>query len=225
MSKKRKQPDESGGGTSLVPREPSAPAAGIREVGPEPKANRTAVPVLFIVLLGAVLFWGDMYLVDHGGELDARVYAPYRSVAELGSYRPKGEGDLLKAQGQQIYKQYCAACHQDDGNGNPSSFVPPLAGSDWVNVKDPSRIIRIVLNGLQGPLTVNGKQWGQAQMLPWRDALDDQGVGAVLTYVRSSWGNNAPPVKPEDVKPIREETKSRGGNFTPDELLQIPLKD
>jgi mono/diheme cytochrome c family protein len=62
-------------------------------------------------------------------------------------------------------------------------------------------------------------------MLPWRDALNDQDVAAVLTYVRNSWGNKAPSLKPEDVHPIREETKSRNGSPTPDELLNIPLKD
>jgi mono/diheme cytochrome c family protein len=136
MSKKRKQSSQSASGTSFQSKDASRSAAtAITEVGPEPKANRAAVPVFFIVVLGAILFWGDMYLVNHGGELDARVYAPYRSVAELASYRPKGAEDLLKAQGQQVYKLYCAACHQDDGNGNPSSFVPPLAASDWVTAK------------------------------------------------------------------------------------------
>jgi mono/diheme cytochrome c family protein len=216
MNKKERQSSQSVGGRS---------SGAIKEVDTEPKAERQPVPVFLIVLLGALLFWGDMYLVEHGGELDARVYAPYRSVSELASYRPKGEGDLLKAEGQKIYKQYCAACHQEDGHGNPSAFVPPLAGSDWVTPKDPGRIIRIVLNGLQGPITVNGKQWGQAAMVPWRDALNDEAVAAVLTYVRNDWGNKAPPIKPEEVKPVREETKNRAGNFTPDELLQIPLKD
>lgn len=225
MSKKDKQSSQSQGGTSFASRGSSSTNPAVKEVGTEPVANRAAVPVLFIAALGAALFWGDMFLVNHGGELDARVYAPYRSVEELNSYQPKGAGDILKARGQKVYKQYCSACHQDDGNGNASAFVPPLAGSDWVAHKDPSRIIRIVLNGLNGPITVSGKQWGQAAMLPWRDGLSDEDIAGVLTYVRASWGNKAPAVNVEEVKVIRDATKDRGGNWTPDELLLIPLKD
>lgn len=216
MIKKQESSRRTATGPSVAP---------VEEVGTEPKANRAPVPVFFLVVLVALLFWGDMYLVNHGGELDARIYAPYQSVSELASYQPKGEEDVLKIQGQRVYGLYCAACHQADGNGSPSTFVPPLAGSDWVAPKDPARIIRIVLNGLQGPITVSGKQFGQGVMLPWRDALGDQDIAGVLTYVRNSWGNKAPAVNPEQVKAIREETKTRAGNFSPDELLQIPLKD
>ncbi len=197
----------------------------VGEVGPEPVAGRASVPVLLIALLGLLVYFGDMYVVNHGGELDARVHQPFHIVRDLEDLQPKGADDILKAKGQKIYKQYCSACHQDDGNGNPSAGIPPLAGSDWLVPKDPSRIIRIVLNGLSGPIVVNGKQWGQAAMLPWRDALTDDDVAAVLTYVRSGWGNKGPAVKAEDVKKIRDATKDKGGNWTGDELLQIPLKD
>lgn len=197
----------------------------VRDDGAEPVAKSAAVPVMLVLMLGAAVFFADVFFVHHGGELDARVHTPFRSVKDLNDLQPKGADDILKAQGQKIYKQYCSACHQDDGNGNPSAFIPPLAGSDWVAPKDAGRIVRIVLNGLQGPITVNGKQFGQAAMLPWRDALTDNDVAAVLTYVRSAWGNKAPAVKVEDVKKIREETKDKGGNWTGDELLAIPLKD
>jgi mono/diheme cytochrome c family protein len=226
MSKKHKQSQRQPGETSFTAKPVDAPGRStIKEIGSEPVANRASVPVLFIAVLGALLFWGDMYLVNNGGQLDARVYSPYRSIHELNNYQPKDASALLKAQGQKVYKLYCAACHQDDGNGNPSAFIPPLAGSDWVSPKDPHRMIRIVLNGLQGPITVNGKQYGTAAMLPWRDALKDEDVAGVLTYVRSTWGNKAPAVPVEQVKEIREATKDRGGSWTPADLLALPLKD
>jgi mono/diheme cytochrome c family protein len=226
MSKKHKSSGQPESGTSFARKDGGfAGAQAIKEVGGEPTANRATFPVLFIAILAAVLFWGDMYLVNHGGELDARVYAPYESVAQLKSFQPTDESGLLRAKGQKINNSYCAACHQADGNGNPSAFIPPLAGSDWVSPKDPSRIIRIVLHGLQGPITVNGKQYGQATMLPWRDALTDEDVAAVLTYVRSAWGNKAEPVSAALVKEIRAATKERASNFTSDELLQIQLKE
>jgi mono/diheme cytochrome c family protein len=225
MSKKSKQSSQSQSVASLTPHRSGSVKPGINEDDSEPVANRAAMPVLFIAALGALVFWGDMYLVNHGGQLDARVYAPYRSVEELNSYQPKGEGDVLKARGQKVYNLYCVACHQADGNGNPSAFIPPLAGSDWVQAEGPNRIIRIVLNGLQGPLTVSGKEFGQAAMLPWRDALSDEDVAGVLTYVRNNWGNKAAAVAPEQVKKIREATKDKGGNWNGPELLNLPVKD
>lgn len=195
----------------------------VRETSGEPVARRAAVPALLIALLAALVYFGDMYVIYNGGELDARVHHPFRLVRDLDDLAPKGEDDLLKAKGQKVYKQFCSACHQDDGNGNPSAYIPPLAGSDWVSPKDPGRMIRIVLNGLTGPITVNGKQWGQAAMLPWRDALTDEDIAAALTYVRSSWGNKAPAVKADEVKKLRDATKDRGSNWTADELIAIPL--
>ena len=197
----------------------------MKEPSGEPVAGRAAVPTVLIGFLALMVYFGEMFVVNHGGELDARVHHPFGHVKDLEDLQPKGEEALLKAQGQKIYNLYCAACHQADGNGSTSQNVPPLAGSDWVLPKDPSRIIRIVLNGLSGPITVNGKQWGQAAMLPWRDALTDPDVAAVLTYVRSSWGNKAPAVKADEVKPLREATKDKAGNWTGEELLQIPLKN
>ncbi len=238
--KNKPQPSPAASPTSGVGSGMSAPAAPssplsssrsgqtrivVKESGGEPEARRTPVPALLIGLLGLAVYFGDMYVVNHGGELDARVQHPFQYVRDLEDLQPKGEDDLLKAKGQKVYKLYCSACHQDDGNGNPSAFVPPLAGSDWVNVKDPSRIVRIVLNGLSGPIAVNGKQFGQAAMLPWRDALVDDDIAAALTYVRSTWGNKAPAVKGDFVKPIREATKDRGGNWSADELMQVPLKN
>jgi mono/diheme cytochrome c family protein len=196
-----------------------------RSDGEEPTAGRTAVPVLLIALLVLLIYFGDMFVVEHGGQLDARVHQPFRSVKDFEDLQPKDPAEALRVKGQKIYNTYCVACHMGDGNGNPSAFIPPLAGSDWVAPKDPSRIIRIVLNGLQGPITVSGKPWGNAAMLPWKDALNDEDVAAVLTFVRASFGNKAPAVNPDDVKKIRAETKDKGGNWSADELLKIPLKD
>src|ERR1017187_9748215 len=75
------------------------------------------------------------------------------------------------AQGKEIFLKICAVCHQPDGGGK-DGLAPPLAGSDWVLTTDSSRLVRIVLNGLTGPIRVNGKDWNLA-MPPWRENLDD----------------------------------------------------
>lgn len=198
----------------------------------EPTASRTGVPVFFIVILGLLLYWGDMYVMENGadvmgktGTFPSQVYFPLRTYQEVVNMNPKSEGAVVFARGQRLYKQFCSPCHQDDGRGNASTFVPPLAGSEWVMAEGPNRIIRIVLNGLQGPITVNGKEYGGAAMLPWRDSIpDDKDVAAILTYIRQDWGNKMSEVTPEQVKAIREETKDKGGNWTAPELLAIPAK-
>jgi mono/diheme cytochrome c family protein len=136
------------------------------------------------------------------------------------------EGELF-TKGKAIYSRegYCVTCHQPDGKGLPASGFPPLAGTNWVNGSD-ERLIKIVLNGLHGPIEVNGQKYpGQVPMTPFGGMLKDDEVAAVLTYVRNSFGNKATPVAPEKVKQVRAATKAKTGFYSPDELLrQHPLE-
>ena len=189
------------------------------------RAQRVAVPALIFAVLAALLFWGDMHLIGQGGEMDGRVHFPYESPAQLVSLNVKEPVDPLIEKGTGVYALVCKGCHQEDGQGSAAQGFPPLAGSDWVNVKDPSRLIRIVLKGLSGPITVNGKVYSQAQMLPW-ESLSDEEIAAVLSYTRNTWGNKNPLVRPADVAQVRDEVKGRTGfsPFTEEELLKILLK-
>jgi mono/diheme cytochrome c family protein len=103
----------------------------------------------------------------------------------------------------------CSTCHQMNGEGLPGSF-PPLKGSRFANAANPAAPIRIVLHGLQGLITVEGKRFNSA-MPPYgtNQPLSDAEVAAVLTYVRSSWGNHASAVTPEAVAHERAATASR----------------
>ena len=100
------------------------------------------------------------------------------------------------ALGEQVYGNKCSACHQLTGQGLPSVF-PPLKGSAVVTSPDPTEHIRTVLHGLSGK-AINGVAYGAA-MPAFAEQLSDEEVAAVLSYERTSWGNQAPPVKPEDV--------------------------
>jgi mono/diheme cytochrome c family protein len=204
---------------------PRAPApVVVREIGDEPRASRYSVPTLLIALLGALLFWADMHIVNHGGGLNAKVFRPYVSTNQLDSFRPKDEETILALKGKAVYDLTCSPCHQADGNGSASQNAPPLVASEWVLEKDPARLIRIVLNGLSGPITVKGKEWGLGVMPPWRDALTDEQIALALTYTRNTWGNKAPAVKPEQVKKVREETKDHVGAMTVADLLKVTLQ-
>ena len=66
--------------------------------------------------------------------------------------------------GKVIYDALCLNCHQPEGKGLPGIY-PSIAESDWVN-GDPTRLIKIVLQGLSGPVTVNGTEFKQLAPLP-----------------------------------------------------------
>ena len=60
--------------------------------------------------------------------------------------------------------------------------------------------IRILLHGINGPITVAGKEYGVTAPIPMPPmGLDDQQTADILTYIRSSFGNQASPVTPEQV--------------------------
>ncbi|MGR3810928.1 PVC-type heme-binding CxxCH protein [Jiulongibacter sp. NS-SX5] len=122
--------------------------------------------------------------------------------------------------GKEIYARegHCETCHQADGKGLESSGFPPLAGNDWVQ-GDEERLIKIVLNGLYGPITMAGKKYpGQVPMTPFGGMLNDTDIANVLTYIRSSFGNLSKAVSPGTVKRVREETKDKTGFYTAEEL-------
>lgn len=87
--------------------------------------------------------------------------------------------------GKTVYTKTCIACHQATGAGIPGAF-PPLAKSDYLNA-DVNRAIKQVIKGSNIPMTVNGKKYTTA-MPP--QALSDQQVADVLTYVYANWGNS-----------------------------------
>lgn len=151
--------------------------------------------------------------------------APAAAATTPASPAPAAGGADLLATGQRIYSTVCIACHQPTGQGLPPMF-PPLAGSDWVNVNKPDRMIRMVLHGFTGPITINGKPFtSPAPMMPPQGgALNDEQIAGVLTYVRSNFGNKAGPVTPEQVKAIREAEKARSAMWTEAEILKIPVE-
>jgi mono/diheme cytochrome c family protein len=109
----------------------------------------------------------------------------------------------------------CAACHGQNGEGGP--IAPPLAGSDWVN-GPVENLIRIQLRGLQGPITVSGKEYNFPAGMAALAYQTDEQIAAVLTYVRNSFGNKAPAVKPEQVAALRSEVGKP--QLTPAELTK-----
>jgi mono/diheme cytochrome c family protein len=191
----------------------------------EPTAQRGNAVVWPFLLLALLVFAGGLYVDARGGGFNSQVYEPYGSIDEVVALHPKSAGDEIYTAGRAVYKRNCEVCLGAGGAGVPGN-CPPLAGSDWVLVESPNRIIRLVLNGGGGPITVKGELHNPSgQMLAWRESLTDADIAAVLTYVRGNkdWGNRAMPVAANFVKVIREKIKDRADIYTADELLKIPI--
>lgn len=134
----------------------------------------------------------------------------------------KGEELALFTKGKEIYARdgYCSTCHQPDGRGLSASQFPPLTGTKWVSGNE-ERLIKIALKGIMGPIDVDGKTYpGQVPMTPFGGLLKDNEIAAVLTYVRNSFGNNAPPITPDKVKKVRAATERKKDFYSPDQLLK-----
>jgi len=131
-----------------------------------------------------------------------------------------GNGDS-KSKGHAIFQKICAACHQQEGEGK-EGVAPPLADSEWVKAPSGERLVRMLINGVSGPIQVQGKTWNLV-MPPWRENLDDEQIAMVLNYIRSRWGGEgASPIKPELAAAARQESHPKPE--TEEELLRISVK-
>jgi mono/diheme cytochrome c family protein/glucose/arabinose dehydrogenase len=113
--------------------------------------------------------------------------------------------------GAEIYKGLCIGCHQEDGKGK-DKIGANLVESPYVKNVDPNAVIRVLLSGKEGTIGL---------MPPVGATYSDDQIAAVLTYVRRSWGNTAPPVDSMSVVEVRGLTKARNKPWTDDELKQV----
>ena len=133
------------------------------------------------------------YLGASAGDMAPVIEAA--AAAQTGTLTPAAQA----AAGEALFAGTCSTCHQADGKGLQGVF-PPLAGSDYLR-KPHDELIGVVLNGLSGPITVNGQQY--TSVMPPMSQLTDDEVANILTYVLSSWGNPGGVVSKEDVAAAR----------------------
>jgi mono/diheme cytochrome c family protein len=81
---------------------------------------------------------------------------------------------------------------------------PPLAGNAKIS-GSPDDLIRIVLYGLEGPVTVNDREYNQ--FMPAQGYLSDKQIAEILSYIRNSWGSKAALITPEEVARVRKQGK------------------
>lgn len=182
----------------------------LREL-PDPDENPKPLPWYIIMAMGALFMWGLLY-ISHAYMGEDSYEGDTRTV----EVTPVAGAVIAAIDGGEIYQGKCVACHQANGAGVPGAF-PPLAGSEWV-LGDAERLVHIPLHGIQGSLTVKGATYN-GMMPVFGEALTDGEIAAVLTYVRSQWGNKASAVAEETVKKVRQATKDKTTPYNGDEEL------
>ena len=103
-----------------------------------------------------------------------------------------------KVAGEKIYNTYCAPCHQRNGQGDGSRF-PPLVNSEWIT-EDKRQLIKVVANGLEGPIEVLGKPYND--LMPKHDFISPEEMAQLLTYVRQQFGNMPDRVSVDEVNRV-----------------------
>lgn len=153
--------------------------------------------------MAEVVYNSLQYLTDE----DTRAMAVYlKSIAEpaprppAATTLPSTESSLLVSLGKTVYDAKCATCHGAQGEGKPPHW-PPLAGNQSIEMESAVNPIRMVLNGGYPPGTEgNPRPYG---MPPFAGQLSDNEVAAVVSYIRTAWGNRGAPVSARDANELR----------------------
>jgi mono/diheme cytochrome c family protein len=216
-----------------LPEDPRVPQAGATDESllsaHERKPGRGSegghyrlLPLLLLFVFSGLVFYGATYLNRYSGHYHAAVFNEHGSPPNAQAAAPKVDPLVL---GKKQFEQVCSTCHQATGLG-VEGIYPPLAGSEWVT-GTPDHLIRIVLHGLKGPVTVKGKSFGAATMPAFGQVAGsgfnwtDDRIAAVLSYVRQAWGNTGGPITAEQVAAIRTKEGNRK-EWAADELAKIP---
>lgn len=118
--------------------------------------------------------------------------------------------------GRARFQNYCAACHQYDGQG--VGEAPPLEGSPWVTGPQ-ERLIKIALHGLRGKIEVQGKTYDR-EMPGFGSILTDADLASLLSFVRSRFGQPKQPVTAAAVRRVRAANQGRTRYWNAAELLE-----
>jgi mono/diheme cytochrome c family protein len=186
---------------------------------PDPEEAGNPIP-RWVLGLAVLLALGCVSYILRVNASIATENGDQRTVSDLRQQAKPAGGGAPAVDGAAIFSARCAACHQATGAGLPGVF-PPLAGSNWVNGRD-TTVIQIVLHGIQGSLTVNGVTYNGA-MPTFGAQLSDAEIAAVLTHVRSHWGNTAGAVRAQLVTAQRAATAQRNEPWQGDaDLSKLP---
>jgi len=167
---------------------------------------RKSLPALTLVLAATLA-------ACNSGDNAASQSQPAQTAAAAPAAAPAAAADTGDAAGLAVFNRTCVTCHQANGQGLPGAY-PPYDPA--IVAGDKARLIRLVLHGMMGPITVMGNNYNNV-MTPW-NSLSDADIAAVLTYVRHHFGNGASAVTVEEVAAERAATSSRTTPYAPADL-------
>ena len=144
----------------------------------------------------------SVYLGDKVASL-----APVATAAESKAAGTLSLEEQVNA-GKALYTGTCSVCHQDSGAGLAGVF-PPLARSDYLAGSSDEDLVKVVLNGLTGPLKVNGHDYNS--VMPPMSQLTDDEIANILTFVKNSWDNGGGRIASDDVAKVRAATPRAEG--------------
>ncbi|TFW08984.1 cytochrome c [Oxalobacteraceae bacterium OM1] len=148
--------------------------------------------------------------LQHLSDDDVRAMAVYlKSLPDRETSMPPNqlpntpESVQVFSEGRRVYEAKCAVCHGAEGRGMPPHY-PPLANNQSIEMESAVNPIRMVLNGGYPPGTrKNPMPYG---MPPFAQELSDVEVAAVVSYIRTAWGNHGKPVTPREANALRSAT-------------------
>ena len=153
-------------------------------------------------------------LTDPSGGLEAVAESAAAKLTWPGKPAPPPSTLVLTAEekqrvahGQELYSNFCAGCHMPTGTGDRGGKTN-LVDSEMV-LGNPNGVMRVILGGKDGETGL---------MPPLKGALDDEQIAAVISYIRTSWGNEAFPISAADVVEVRGVTQLRKEPWTDEEL-------
>lgn len=124
-----------------------------------------------------------------------------------------------RTSGAKLYYEICASCHGLNGKGI-DGLAPPLINSEYV--ADAQRLGLIIMHGLEGPITVNGKRYDLNLAMPGlirNDEISDEDIAGIIAYVTNAFSDEPKWLKTEDVTKLRKAKPKSGAEYTEEELL------
>ena len=191
------------------------------EENPKPTSGQEPFPVWLMITCVLLMVIGGASIGSNSGGFNfsnshQAGYSPSAPSGLTGKAPELSEFEKYVNGGEAVYKAVCNGCHQATGQGQGQ--IPPLVDSEWVT-QGTERFAQIVLNGLSGPITVNGASYGAAVMPAQKGAINDKQVAQVMTYVRYKFGNISDTVVTKEmIEVARQKFGDKPNQYTVSEL-------
>ena len=129
-----------------------------------------------------------------------------------------------RTKGLQLFRSICATCHGADGKGI-QDLAPPLKGSEYID-GSMKRLAAIILHGLSGPISVNGKLYQLNNEMPGlvnNKEISDEDIADIIRYTQNALAKEGKNISPSDVKKMRDK-KPLGVLFNEKQLLETDFE-